>query len=415
MIKKNIPGILCAALAILLLAACCFLIPSGKLLPEAEIKYNDAILDFSEEQEPEDDSGVINWGGLETVDNGLVLWTGLEETGSDEAVTEETEAPAIMVFSFRKYGFVIAVSAAAALILGCVLSLKPGSAALNSIGIYSLICVFGGLILSRILFVACSFTQGWCNSAFWREGGLFRIWEGGFAMTGVLAAMLIAGKIVPSCRRVTGLSAPLFIAGERLAEVFTGTPENFKSALGFGISLGEYDGNAVPWYALLNEEYGELRLNVRLIEMIIALLIVIAVWAVPFLLKKRKICRRGDYRLPLFLVLYGMTQIMMECLRDDGHLALNFFLKAQQITAMMFAMAGLFMLIRPLKKYLFFAAMCAEVVIPVIALEFMLDRTNTAHIWIYAGMVLFLGRFIWAAGYSIHRQYFCEPLSPAKA
>ncbi|MBO2516653.1 MAG: hypothetical protein CW338_05140, partial [Clostridiales bacterium] len=245
--KKNAVSILCGVLALILLTACCFLLTSGKITAVAQEACSDK------------DPALLPAAGT----------------------------------ALKPYGVIIAVSAAAALAAGYFLACRKQTRSWRDMSLFSLISIGGGLVLSRLMYVACSFTQNWCNELFWQSAGPLRLWDGGLSMTGVLLAMLLAGLLVPSCRQATGLAAPLFIAGARYAETFTGL-DDIYSAMGFGgFSVGDEDLEICPWYAI--ETDYDFRLNVRFFEILIALLIFIAVLVVPYLLKKRKTGRRSEY------------------------------------------------------------------------------------------------------------------------
>jgi len=200
------------------------------------------------------------------------------------------------------------------------------------------------------------------------------------AMTGALLGILLAGKIVPKGTILAPTAAPLFLVGARLAEVFT--------QVGYGPS--------VYFEGLLARQVGyAVRLNVSVLESATALVIFVCMLALPRWAAKRRIVLTDGKRCCAFLILYGITQIFMESLRKDRHLIWGF-TKAQQIMAILMVFIALIVLARNAKeKYrAVLTTLCA--VVPLVALEFALDRADVSILLLYSVYLIILVAYLCA-------------------
>ncbi len=181
-----------------------------------------------------------------------------------------------------------------------------------------------GLAMSRILFCLVNlavFALCPLSVAYLLTGGLSLYG----ALFGVLTAALLCGrKSAPSCRSLT-VSLAVFIPGARIAEYFS--PES----LGIGVDVEFSNLFSVP------SMFGDV-LNVRLIEILIAAALLIAV-----ILRERKPERSWKDGLRVYLFLFAAIQILMESLRRDGHMIWGF-VKAQQVLSLLTATVCLTML-----------------------------------------------------------------------
>ena len=101
-------------------------------------------------------------------------------------------------------------------------------------------------------------------------------------------------------------------------------------------------------------------------------------------------------RLAVSVMLYGISQIFMESLRKDRHMIWGF-TKVQQILALLLVLGVLLARARDGKgrKRAIAATLCAAV--PLIALEFALDRADVSILLLYGAYLLILTAYLWAA------------------
>lgn len=236
-----------------------------------------------------------------------------------------------------------------------------------------------GILLSRLLY--CVVEPAYYNPEWFTRLAALRLWDGGMAMTGALAGILLAVKLAPEGAAMAPTAAPLFVAGARLSEVFT--------QVGYGPS--------VYFEGLLSRQVGyAVRLNVSLLEAALALVIFICVLLLPRWTAKRKLKLSDGKRLCAFAILYGVSQIFMESLRKDRHMIWGF-TKAQQILAILLVLGTLMILAKDgkAKRHALLITLCAAV--PLVVLEFALDRADVSIWLLYGVYLLILAAYLWGA------------------
>jgi len=196
-------------------------------------------------------------------------------------------------------------------------------------------------------------------------------------MVGLVAGLLLAAVLTAKLVKVhiaqvmDALAVPfgLMMAALRLGEQFT--------ELGVGAAVDESFMTAhFPWL-FLESRMGvmvEYRLNVWLYEAIAA----VVICAVAFLCWRRLKNHAGDTALVVFS-LYGASQILLESMRDDGHM-LIVFLRVGQLGAFLLPAVCAGILSRRVKNKKLVTAAWIVVVIcvaAVAALEFSLDGRLT--------------------------------------
>lgn len=263
------------------------------------------------------------------------------------------------------YGLCAALAAltllAAAGLLGYRRRLPAGT-----VRVFGLIGLPLAIIGARALYCAVN----WSTFAVNYENPLLalRFFDGGLSLPGALGGLLIAAALtarmmnVRAGRLMDVLAAPmaLAVAVLRFGEQFTD--------LGAGKAVEEGFATAcMPWL-FVQSRMGvlvEYRMNVWAYEAAAALVICLATLLVYRALGKSKNARHGDAML-FFLTLYGAFQLLLESLRDDGHM-LIIFLRIGQVAA---------------------AAMCIAVCV-ILTLRYVHIRTRAdARVWLtWAGML----------------------------
>lgn len=287
----------------------------------------------------------------------------------------------------QPYGLGLAASALVAFAVSLVLSDRKASL---QRALCWLACALAlGIVLARLFY--CVIEPAYYNPKWFSRLAMLRLWDGGMAMTGALAGILLAARFVPEGASLVPTAAPLFLAGARLSELFT--------QIGYGPS--------VYFEGILTRQVGySVRLNVSLLESAIALLIFACMLMLPRWAARRKLVLSDAKRICAFLLLYGITQILMESLRKDRHLIWGF-TKAQQILAILTVLCVLLILAKGKKnkRRALLTTLCA--VIPLVGLEFALDRADVPILLLYGAYLIILIAYLCAC-----YRMFCRFLAP---
>lgn len=187
-----------------------------------------------------------------------------------------------------------------------------------------------GWLLARLVYVAVDFIGAPFDGSLYLNryadpSMALRFWEGGYSLMGGLFGALLAARLAERLMRTEkaafrdalALALPLAIAVERIAE--------------FGTGLGEGREVTAEW--LLNtglciENGGAYYFPVCLLEALTALVL----FAVMLIRRLRGSDENAGDALRTFLTLFGLTQVVLESLRHDGHMEVHF-VYAQQVIA----------------------------------------------------------------------------------
>lgn len=304
------------------------------------------------------------------VPDGQILWEAGDAlyTGGELALPSMTPLP---------YGTGLAVSAALAWAVSYTLARNKTSLA-SALRWFA--CALAlGIILARALY--CLVEPAYYNPKWFARLAALRLWDGGMAMTGALAGILLAGKLAPEGAVLAPAAAPLFIAGARLSEMTT--------QLGCGPS--------VYFEGILTRQAGyAIRLNVSLLEAAAALLIFVCILLLERYAVRKRMVMTLKARTCAFLIFYGVSQIFMESLRKDRHMIWGF-TKAQQILAILLILGALIALAagKREKRQAALTTLCAA--LPLVGLEFALDRADVSIFLLYGVYLIILGAYLYAS------------------
>lgn len=207
---------------------------------------------------------------------------------------------------------------------------------------------------------------------------MLKVWEGGLSLTGALAFIVLAGVIGAKLGKariaevLDTLTAPLVI--------LTGFIQfgAMKNGIGFGPEIGS------SFLAVtINGAY---RLNTPLLVALVLLIITIAAATLS------KNAPAGHY-FALTAFLYGSVMILMESLREDGHMVWGF-VHAEMAFDLCFALPALLYLAKTKKRILLALLATAVLAGAVVALEFALDRSSIGDGLLYAAYIAVLGGYI---------------------
>lgn len=197
---------------------------------------------------------------------------------------------------------------------------------------FSICVLFFAWLFARLLFAFADWIMILLEGIFDLETGrdplsVIYFWRGGYSLMGGVLGALIGAK---AAEKWTGagkgtladtlaFGLPVAILLERLAEIGTGLGQGRYVTAKWLIDTG-----------LCPEVYGEHVQPVYLYEALVALVLLI----VMILLSRRE--RTPGTLLEIFLLLFGLTQVVMESLRADGHMV-EHFVHIQQVYAILFA------------------------------------------------------------------------------
>ena len=256
------------------------------------------------------------------------------------------------------------------------MKLKAGTGLL--MGFASLVC---GLVCSRLFF--CLTTQE--LGVLLPVAGWVRVSEGGWSTTGLILGVLLAGW---TTAKLTGqspaklldagcLALPLFMIAERLGEA---TSPDFNISR---VISEETEGGG---WLTVQDIYGTYLAVFR-----IAAIVALALFLVLETVSRRRETKPGDVCV-IFLVLFGSVSILTESLRYDAFLSYHF-VKFQMVGAALMLGAGLLFAgkrsPRAPKSWKIASGICLFLMVGiVIALEFVLDRTEASKPLVYLGMTV---------------------------
>ena len=198
-------------------------------------------------------------------------------------------------------------------------------------GLFTCLGIVLGIAGARLLYCVCNLST--FTETFENPWLMLCFFDGGFSLPGLVAGLLAAAAITSKVEKISfarlmdALALPLglAIAVLRFGEQFTD--------LGVGKAVTEGFATAYfPWLFQFSRmgvaiEY---RLHVWAYEAVLGVVIFLVT-----LLAHRKLQKReGDTAL-FFFALYGSTQILLESMRDDGHMLLIFLRVGQLGAALM--------------------------------------------------------------------------------
>ena len=189
-----------------------------------------------------------------------------------------------------------------------------------------------GLIFSRLVF--CLANLSYYTDAISQPWRMLAFWDGGYSLLGAFCGLMLAALCAARIQKVrfgtmldvTFVPIGLFVFGIRIAESLTGG----QLGVGRQVDVGAL-AQALPWL-FLQDQMGTLtlyRLAVYRYEAAVALLIFAFSLGLYFGRHPRWKARPGDLAM-IVLSLFGVCQVILESMRDDGHMILGF-IRVQQL------------------------------------------------------------------------------------
>lgn len=229
------------------------------------------------------------------------------------------------------YGLTVGLSMLGYLLVAGMLGyhkrLPPGT-----VRLYGLVGLPFALVFSRLLFCAVNFS--YFTDAISQPWRMLAFWDGGYCLLGALCGLMLAALITSRVQKVRFgtildvIATPVgvLIFGLRIAEALT------DGHLGVGrqVEVGALS-QTLPWL-FLPDQMGTLtlyRLAVYRYEAAMALLILALSLGLFYGRHPRWKARPGDLAM-IVLSLFGASQIILESMRDDGHMIMGF-IRVQQL------------------------------------------------------------------------------------
>ena len=354
--------ILTALLAIACIAVLPFLCTHSDILPEVSTAY----YDYKAKEE------ALTATGPEA--ELMRLLTGL----TADTKLEPVRTP----IRFSWFGLTLAIGAAAAICLLLYLNWRQPDQRRASMYTAAL-AVPMGLIGARLVY--CLVNISFYLNAISAPEAMLKVWEGGLSLGGALAFIVLAGVIGAKITRVS-VGTVLYVLLPTLLIfclfVSLGVETN---AMGFGPEV-EFNGSFTTMF-------GETRrLNTALlVACAVTALAVVFLWHSTLLSKCGKL--NPSLQFALYTFLYGSVMILLESLREDGHMVWGF-VHAEMIFDLVFALAALLYLAKTKKRILLSMLVTAVLAGAVVGLEFALDRSNIGDGLLYAAYAVVLGGYI---------------------
>lgn len=351
--------ILAALLAAACIAAMPFLCTHSDILPEVSTAY----YDYKAKEE------ALTATGPEA--ELMRLLTGL----SADTQLEPVRTP----IKFSRFGLILAAGAVIALVGLRYASGKQPNLRLSLMWTTVLSVPFG-LIGARLVYALVNIP--FYLNAISAPEAMLKLWEGGLSLTGALSFIVLAGVIGAKLGKariaevLDALAIPLLLVA-LYADMAAGSINMvFGPEVSGLVSLFSIDIN------------GTERLDTSVVILLALLFVLYAVYR-----SLRGKNAPAGHRFALTAFLYGSVMILMESLREDGHMVWGF-VHAEMIFDLVFALAALLCLARTKKRILLSLLATAILAGAVVALEFALDRSNIGDGLLYAVYTAVLGGYI---------------------
>lgn len=229
------------------------------------------------------------------------------------------------------YGLIVGLSVLAYLGLAGTLGFRKRLPS-GTIRLFGLIGLPLGLLLSRIGF--CAVNYSFFTQAISQPVKMLYFWDGGYSLLGALCGLVLAAFLTARIRGlrfgtvfdVTAVPLGLLLLGTRIAEAFA------NGQLGVGRQIqDETLPLLMPWL-FVPDQMGTLtlyRLAVYRYEAVAAAVLLILSLCLFFGKRRQSRARAGDVGMVVY-ALFGAMQVILESLRDDGHMVAGF-IRVQQL------------------------------------------------------------------------------------
>lgn len=244
------------------------------------------------------------------------------------------------IFSFTSYGIYAALALLLGIICACAYVLharKCSTDVLLTFGVVTVPCVW---FFSRLVFVLANCTYYLTTLS--NPALALHFWDGGYSMMGAFFGACfsawLTGRITRMSPRVfldgVGIGFPVAVIAARFAEIGTG--------LGEGRPIS---GSFIPPFA--PEGFDGFLHPIFLYEAFCALLITLIL--LTLLRGHHHLPHEGDLLL-MEMTLYGISQVLLESLKDDGHMVVHF-VRIQQVLAIILVIISMVIWARRARRH----------------------------------------------------------------
>lgn len=238
------------------------------------------------------------------------------------------------------YGLIVG-GAAILYLMCCGLTRYKAKLPSGTTRIYALLSFPIGLVLSRLLFCLFSLNELRDGDGMLHFEWMLRFFDGGYSLIGLMAGLFIAAFFASRIMKVRfgrvadAMTVPmgLFVCLIRIGEELVKSQEG-EQLIGFGKYMEANQLTKSLPFLFATEELG---VTTQYLPMICRLeaaagFLIFIVMMLLYFLPKKSHARMGDLAL-IFYTLFGASQVMLEYLRNDGHMWLNFAVRGTQILA----------------------------------------------------------------------------------
>ncbi|MCR4882889.1 MAG: prolipoprotein diacylglyceryl transferase [Clostridiales bacterium] len=225
-------------------------------------------------------------------------------------------------FSFTSYGIFAALALLLGIIGACLHVRRARKCSLDVLLTYAVVIIPSVWLFSRLVFVLANCTYYLTTLS--NPVLALHFWDGGYSMIGAFCGACfgawLTGKITHLSSRIfldgVGIGFPLAVIAARLAEIGTGLGEG-RPITGSFIPPLAPEGLDGPLHPIF------------LYEALCALIILSILLCLTR--SHHHLPHEGDLLL-IEMTLYGVTQVLLESLKDDGHMVVHF-VRIQQVLA----------------------------------------------------------------------------------
>ena len=249
---------------------------------------------------------------------------------------EDVQSFGFLGLTIYKYGLCLALGTALWLCAAWLLSAKknlPG----GTILLTGVLAIPLGLLFARVTF--CLISLAYYLETIGQPIAMLYFWDGGFSMMGALLGVSLAALIVARVKKmqygrlmdVLAVAAGAFLVVARLSETFT--------TLGRGKTINVAWMRDNAFFGIRETWSEDVFHAVFRYEAAIAALILLVMICLFFGRKTNATAKSGDLAL-VFGGLFGSAQVILESLRDDGHLLWGF-VRASQVISILLPVAAI--------------------------------------------------------------------------
>ncbi len=249
---------------------------------------------------------------------------------------EDVQSFGFLGLTVYKYGLFLSLGTALWLLAAWFLAPQKGIPG-GTVLLTGVLAIPLGLLFARITY--CLISLAYYLDTIGQPIAMLYFWDGGLSMMGALLGVSLAALIVAKAKKVhygrlmdvLAVSAGAFLAVARLGEAFT--------TLGRGKTINAAWMRDSAFFGIRETWSEDVFHAVFRYEAAIAVLFLVVMVCLFLGKKTRAAALPGDLAL-VFGALFGSAQVVLESLRDDGHLLWGF-VRASQVISILLPVAAI--------------------------------------------------------------------------